>query len=177
MTDNSPFTGSPEEFVLGETRGEHRLEQPWETVDAALALVRQARRAVRIFSHNLDAPLYATSDFTQAVSEFARRSPHTFVRILVRDPTPAIRQHHPLVDMIRVLSSHIEARRTAAEWIDEPFAFLVADDHGLLYRPYGDRFEGIVDFAAGAGAVERRRWFDYVWEQSQPEPEFRRLSV
>lgn len=176
MSDTTPFTGDAG-LVLGETPGEHRVERVAEAADAALALVRQARQSLRIFTRDLDAPLYSTDAFRGAVADFARRSRYTEVRILVQDPTPAIRAHHRLIGLVQALSTHIGVRRVAAEWTDEVFAFLLADERGLLHRPYGDRFEGSVDFAAGTRALELGRWFDDVWENSPPDPEFRRLLV
>lgn len=176
MSDTTPFTGNPD-LVLGEAAGEHRVEHAVEAADAALALVRQARLSLRIFTRDLDAPLYSTDAFRGAVSEFARRGRNSEVRILVRDPTPAIRAHHRMLGLIQALSTHIGVRRVAGEWAQEVFAFLLADERGLLYRPYGDRFEGSVDFAAGPRALELGRWFDNVWENSLPDPEFRHLKI
>lgn len=176
MSGAAPFTGDPG-LVLGETAGEHRVERAAEAADAALALVGQARQSLRIFTRHLDAPLYGGNAFHDALSAFARRGRHTGVRILVQDPTPAIHADHRLIGLIQALSSHIGVRRVAADWADEVFAFLLADGRGLLYRPYGDRFEGSVDFAAGPRALELGRWFDDVWENSQPDPEFRQLKI
>lgn len=176
MSETTPFSGDSGP-VLGDSAGEHRLERAAETADAALALARQARQSLRIFTRDLDAPLYSTEAFREAVSGFARRSRYTGVRILVQDPRPAIRDHHRLIGLIQTLSTHIGVRRVAAEWADEVFAFLLADERGLLYRPYGDRFEGSVDFAAGPRALELGRWFDDVWENSLPDPEFRQLKI
>lgn len=176
MNDRTPFTDS-ETWRLGETAGEHRIDTIAEARDAALALARQARLTLRIFSRDLDAGLYSSAEFRDAVSELARRGRQTEVRILVKDPTAAIRRHHELLGLIQHLSSHIGARRIGDDWQDEISAFLLADEHGLLWRPYGDRFDGSVDFAAGPRARELRKWFDTVWEASEPEPEFRRLRI
>lgn len=177
MTQPPAFSTRPEEFRLGQTAGEHRIETLEQVRDAALALALQARRNLRIFTRDLDPKVLGTDAFTDAASEMARRSRHTFIQILVQDPGPAVRQYHPLTDLIQGLPTHMQARRVADEWAREAFAFIVADDEGLLYRPDADRFEGIVDFAAGVRAVERRDWFDRVWEQSLPEREFRRLGL
>lgn len=176
MSDRVPFTGDPG-LVLGDTPGEHRIEEAVEAADAALALVRQARQSLRIFTRDLDPTLYSSEAFRDAVAGFARRGRHTEARILVQDPTRAIRTHHRLIDLAQMLSSHIGVRRVAAEWADEVCALLLADERGLLYRPYGDRFEGSVDFAAGPRALELGRWFDDVWENSLPDPEFRQLKI
>lgn len=176
MSETRPYTDS-DRFRLGETAGEHPVETLAEARDAALALARQAVLSLRIFTRNLDPQLLSTPAFRDAVSDLARRDRQTEIRILVQDPTPAIRRHHELVDLVQQLSSHIAARRVAREWEDEVCAFLLADEHGLLWRPYGDRVEGTVDFAAGPRGRERRNWFDTVWEASEPEPELRRLGI
>jgi len=68
-------------------------------------------------------------------------------------------------------------RRVAADWEDEIFAFLLADEQGLLWRPYADQYEGMVDFSAGPRGRELRKWFDKVWEASESEPELRNLQI
>lgn len=176
MVEPTPF-GDREQYRLGETPGEHRLRDASDARAAALALARQARLQLRIFSRDLDAGLYSNPEFRQAVSDLARAGRQTEVRILVQDPTPAIRRHHELIGLIQQLSSHIGARRVASDWEDEVFAFLLADESGLLWRPYGDQYEGSVDFAAGPRGRELRKWFDTVWDSSQPEPEFRNLRI
>lgn len=176
MADPASFSDR-EQCRLGETAGEHRVHDLYEARDAALALAQQARLQLRIFTRHLDAELYSTPEFRDAVSELARRGRQTEVRILVQDPTPAIRRHHQLIGLIQHLSSHIGARRVGADWEDEIFAFLLADEQGLLWRPYGDQYEGMVDFAAGPRARELRKWFDTVWESSEREPEFRNLRI
>lgn len=177
MSDTGRFTGDPAFARVGDTPGDHRLDDQAATRDATLALALAARRSLRIFSRDLDVSLLGTDAFIDAASALARRSRHTFIRILVQDPRPAVTQHHPLIPLIQGLPSHIGARRVADEWSREAFAFIQADNHGLLYRPHGDRFEGKVNFAAGPTAVQYRDWFDEVWERSTPEREFRRLGL
>ncbi|MDZ7748594.1 MAG: hypothetical protein U5K43_06950 [Halofilum sp. (in: g-proteobacteria)] len=95
----------------------------------------------------------------------------------MQDPTPAIKGDHRLIGLAQQLSSHIGVRRVGPDWQNEVGTGLLADDHGLLWRAAGDRYEGSVDFAAGPRALEFRQWFDDVWEHSVPDPEFRRLGI
>ena len=177
MTDSeTPFTGS-DDYRLGETAGEHALHHRAETRDAALALARQARLSLRIFTPDLEGSLYSNEPFRSAVSKLARAGRRTFVRILVQDPSRAVQQDHRLIGLIQHLPTHIQVRRVGADWADEPYAFQVADEEGVLWRPQAERFEGSVDFYAGPRARELRKWFDDVWEQSTPDPEFRRLRL
>lgn len=176
MSGSQPFT-APDGPVLGESAGAHRIDTLPDCGDAALSLARQARYSLRIFTRDLDRRLYSNAPFREAVSVLARRSRHSFVRILVQDPTDAIRSDHRLIGVIQHLSSHVGVRRVGPDWRNEVSAALLADEHGLLYRPYGDRFEGTANFAAGPRAIEYRTWFDDVWENSVPDPEFRRLGI
>ncbi len=176
MNERARFTDSTA-FLLGETAGGQRLEGPGDAADAALALATQARLSLRIFTHDLDQRLYSNEAFYSAMSALARSAQRTFIRILVQDPSRAVQNHHRLIGLIQHLPSHIGVRRVGADWRDERFAFQIADEQGLLWRPDADRFEGSVDFHAGPRARELRKWFDDVWEYSEPDPEFRRLRL
>lgn len=164
-------------YVLGETTGEQRIERAAEAAEAALALARQARQSLRIFTRDLDAALYSTDEFRDAVSTLARNQRETYIRILIQDPTPAIKSGHRLIGLMQHLSSHIAVRRVAEDWAEEPSAFLIADGRGVLWRSQGDRYDGIVDFRAGPRARELVTWFDRVWDNSHADPEFRKLAL
>lgn len=176
MSQPTPFTDN-DACRLGETAGEHPFAHRADARDAALALAQQARLGLRIFTRDLDGPLYSNEPFRRAVSELARAGRRTFIRILVQDPSRAVRDDHRLIGLAQYLPTHIDVRRVANDWQDEHFAFLLADEQGVLWRRAGDRFEGSVDFHAGPRARELRKWFDDVWEQSEPDPEFRRLGI
>lgn len=177
MSADNPFAGPDGKVELGETRGERRLHGLADSRAATLALVQATRRSLRIFTDDLDGDLLGDEEIVAAASAMARRNSYTFIRILLHDPRTAVQTSNPLIRLIRALPSHIGVRRTAPEWADEPAAFIVADNHGLLHRSRADQFEGTIDFAAGATAVQYRDWFDHVWEHSQPETEFRALGI
>lgn len=162
---------------LGETAGEHAISTRAEARDAAFALAQQARVGLRLFTRDLDGALYSNEPFRQAVSDLARAGRRTFIRILVQDPSRAVRDDHRLIGLAQHLPTHIGVRRVGDDWQDERFALLLADEQGYLWRPAADRFAGTVDFHAGPRARTLRKWFDDVWEQSTPDPEFRRLGL
>ncbi len=164
-------------YVLGETSGSHRVRTSAEAADAALALATQARYSLRLFSRNLDTRLYATEAFCQAAIALTRRHRYSFIRILVQDPTPAIKANHRLIEPIQQLTSDIGIRRVAADWQNETSAGLLADERGLLWIPDAADYAGTVDFHAGPRARTYRQWFDEVWEASETDPEFRRLLI
>ncbi len=164
-------------YILGETSGRHRVRTRPEAGDAALSLAEQARHALRLFSRDLDTRMYSTEAFCRAVTALARHHRYSFIRILVQDPTPAIKTNHRLLGPIQQLTSHIGIRRVANDWQNETSAGLLADERGLLWIPDGSDYTGTVDFHAGPRARTYRQWFDEVWEASETDPEFRRLLI
>lgn len=144
---------------------------------AAEMLVSGARRALAIFTRDLDSAIYDTPEFVAAVRQLALRSRYTRIRIVVIDPTAAIKDGHRLVELAHQLSSYIEIRRASEDHAKLADAFLVSDDTGLLYRPLAIRYEGFADPYDPFAARARLRSFDDIWEQAEPEPEFRRLGL
>jgi predicted GNAT family N-acyltransferase len=56
----------------------------------ALELVQQCRRHLRLLSHTLDPELFDRDDFSSALSELARRSRYSEIRLLVVEVKPII---------------------------------------------------------------------------------------
>jgi hypothetical protein len=144
---------------------------------AALELVREARMSMALFTHDLDPIIYDTQEFVDAVQELALRSRHSRIRIVVIDPSVAIKDGHRLIELGRRLTSFIEFRTPSQEYAKRSDSFLLIDESGLLYRPLADRYEGFADPDNAFETRSRLREFDALWEQSEPEPEFRRLGL
>lgn len=163
-------------LVLGEDDTPVRLESASDNREAALALVRQARRYLYIFSYDLDRAI-EHAEFAAAVSALARNTEHTHVRVLVHDSTRAVKDGHHLIDLAQRLSSKVEIRNPPQEYAHLNEAFLVVDDMGYLYRPLADRYEGWVCFRDPPRARELTKRFKEVWEHSTPDPQLRRLYL
>lgn len=154
-----------------------RLDSLGTNREAVLALARALRRELLIFSHDLDPLLLDREDWLEAIRQFAIRSRHTRVRVLLMDPTRAAREGHGLIRLAQRLSSHIEIHRVDHEDREHPDAFLVADGIGYLHRPNATRWEGLWSLQSGAEARRLEQRFDTMWERSQPESEFRNLKL
>jgi predicted GNAT family N-acyltransferase len=154
-----------------------RLRAVAQAQAAALELVRLARHRVAILTPDLEPALYSSPEVRDELSRVARSSRFASVRILVRDVRRAVREGHHLVELADQLSSYVHVRVPAID--DEPTtdAFLIADDDAILYRPVGDRPEGVVEVGASALARERLRSFDRLWERAEPHPDLRRLGI
>lgn len=148
-----------------------------ETRYASRLIVQQCQASVDIFSRDLDAPLYDQEPFLEALGDLCLRTRKARVRILVQDPTTAIRRGHRLIELSRRLSSVIELRQPHPDYRRHNEAFLVADGCGCIHRALADRYEGTVNFYAPVAAQRALAFFTEVWERSESSPEFRRLHL
>jgi predicted GNAT family N-acyltransferase len=62
-----------------------------------LDLARQCRRQLRILSNSLDHELYHTNEFFDALSDLARRSRFSEIRLLIVDNRPLVQRGHLLL--------------------------------------------------------------------------------
>ncbi|MGH8282897.1 MAG: hypothetical protein ACRESE_03530 [Gammaproteobacteria bacterium] len=155
----------------------HELATSADNREAAVRLVSEARMSLAMFTRDLEPAVYNTAEFAAAVRQLALRSRYSRIRIVAIDPTAAIKAGHRLIELGRRLSSFIEFRRPSADHAKLPESFLVVDAIGLLYRPLAMRNEGFTDPHNPHEAGARLRLFDEIWEQAEPEPEFRRLGM
>lgn len=144
---------------------------------AALELACGARMSLALFTRDLDPVIYDTQEFVTAVQQLALCSRYSHIRIVAIDPTAAIKDGHRLIELGRRLSSFIEFRRPSQEHAKHPESLLIVDETGLLYRPVANRYEGFADSNNAFEARVHLRNFDEIWEQAEPEPEFRRLGL
>lgn len=166
-----------EGYRLGETEELLELQSAVDNHAVALKLVQQARREVFIMSYDLDPQVYSQSDFVDALSAFARQSRQTTIRVLVQKSNKAVKQGHRLVPLAHRLSSSISLHNPGFDHRDFFEAFMVVDGIGYLKRQLADRFEGVASFKAPIEGRDLRALFTTMWEQSEPDPQLRRLQL
>jgi len=159
--------------ILGETAGPVHLETRSEIRTACTLMAAQANRELRIFSRDLDAPLYDQIDFLESIRRLALRNPHTPVRILLFDVELAIRKGYRLIELARKLTSRIQIRHVPAEFHHHTHAYLLADDRGYVLRRLADVLEATADFAAPMEVRRMREQFEHLWERSEEPREIR----
>lgn len=162
---------------LGESRDVIYLQSREDNRDAALSLVQQGHRSLHLFTHDLDAALYDTADFIEAVKQLAISSTRAKVFILLKDPSAAIVRGHRIVELARRISSHVFIHRAADEDQDRVDSFMVVDEVGVLRRPHGARYDGTAEFNNPGEARLLLKSFNDAWERSVPEAELRRLHI
>ncbi|MFI4922073.1 MAG: acyltransferase [Gammaproteobacteria bacterium] len=162
-------TGGKETYVVLQGLVDNRL--------GSVAVAKLAKRELTLFSRDLESLLYDQQEFMAIVQALATRSRMSRIRVATIDAGPAVRAGHRLVNLAQRFSSYIEVRRASRDHENVTETFLVADDTALLYRPLATRYEGYYDLHAPLEARQKLRLFDDIWEQAEPDPEFRRLGI
>lgn len=145
--------------------------------DAAVAVAAVAKRELVLFSRDLEPLLYDRQEFMSVVQALATRSRMSRIRIACIDPGASVRAGHRIIALAQRFSSYIEVRRASKDHENLVDSYLVADDVALLYRPLCTRYEGFADLRAPMQAREKLRGFEDIWQQGEPDPEFRRLGI
>jgi hypothetical protein len=144
---------------------------------AVQSLARQAQRTIDIITRDLDQRLYDEAAFVEAVRHMVLASRRARVRILVRDPGPAVRSGHRLVDLSMRLDTFIELRVPGEQHMDHNSAMMVVDGTGSIQRLLADRYEATICFASRPIAAELLRGFEEMWGQAKRDPNLRRLHL
>lgn len=164
-------------LLLGESEKRLMVRTAAEIRSATIAMARQSKQVVRILSHSLERKIYDDALLADALARLAVRHRQSRVLILLRDPSPAVTQGHRLVQLSQRLSSYIEVRRVSADYREQTEEFMIADDRGVIYRSFAERFEGTVNFDDRERMPELLGLFKEAWETASPETEFRRLHL
>lgn len=151
------------------TREEMRL--------AAIEVARAAKRKLSIFTHDLEPGIYDDPDFLEVIKRLVLSQTYTRIRVLIADPTRAIKNGNNFVHLGRRLNSYIEFRHVREDLRTHAEAFCIADETALVYRLQADRWDGIVDTYEPAVAKLYGKMFDEIWFASEVEFEFRQLGL
>lgn len=137
----------------------------------------QARQSLHIFTRDLDAELYDNEFFIETLSRLARRSRYSFIHILMLDGERAAKNGHRLIHLHQKLDSYIKIRRVDEQHRDYPSTFMVADERGIIFRRFGERYEAEVNYNDPSLAANLVKFFTETWEMSSPDPQLRRLHI
>ena len=161
-------------YQLGQTDEQLRVTTRDDCRDLTLALARQAKRSLTIFSYDLEPSLYNSPDFYQATRNIIGTDPNAMIRILVYDISQTIIKGHRLLDLGQRLSSRVQIRKLSKKF---HHAFLVADDIGVLDRRRAERYEAMVNFNSPGWANNLIHFFNKAWEQSSRTSEVHSLNI
>ncbi len=142
-----------------------------------LELIKQNRRSLAILTRDLDALVYGSAEFVEAVSAFTRSSRHTQVQILIKDTKPAIESSHLLIRLAQRLSSKILVRKMVVEPNNKEMGFILGDIDKLLFKNDDTVYRGFFNSNAAREIKPLREEFNYLWQYAEPEPEFQLLHI
>jgi hypothetical protein len=148
-----------------------------EMRQAAIDVAREATRKVSIFTHDLEPGIYDDPDFLEVIKRLVLSQTYARIRILIADPTRAIKAGNNFVHLGRRLNTYIEFRHVREDLRTHAESFCIADDTALVYRLQASRWEGIADTYEPAVAKLYSKMFDEIWLASEVEMEFRQLGI
>lgn len=175
-----PATGErPIFYKLGETSAEINIDSVEENRNAAFSLAKQARRRINIFTQDMDAPLYDNEEFEHHLFKLALRHPSSEIRILVQDSTRAVQRSHRIIRLAHKLTSSIFIRKPVEKYRDVKSAFITVDGVGMIYRIQATQhdYNAAVNFMSPMRTGKLDDFFDEVWDNSEQDPQARRIFM
>jgi hypothetical protein len=148
-----------------------------ETRRAVIEVAGVASRRISIYTHDLDPGIYDDPDFLEIVKHLVLSQTYARIRVLIADPTRAIKNGNAFVHLGRRLNTYIEFRHVREDLRTHAESFCLADDTALVYRLQASRWEGIADTYEPAVAKLYAKMFDEIWLASEVEIEFRQLGI
>lgn len=148
-----------------------------EMQQAALEVVSEASRKVSIFTHDLEPGIYDNPEFLEIIKRMVLSQTYARIRVLIADPSRAVKNGNNFVHLGRRLNTYIEFRHVREDLRTHAEAFCIADETALVYRLQANRWEGIADTYEPAVAKLYGKMFDEIWLASEVEMEFRQLGI
>lgn len=166
-----------EHYTLGESNEQHSFDNRIDNREIILHLCRQTRQEIRIFTPDLESPVYDHPDLIRTLSTLATRHRQSAIRILVKDSGQAIKKGHRLIELSRRLTSSILIHRMPNNIENRDSAYLLADNAGFCHKNVGTLYTGQFNFNDKLKVRDLIKSFDEAWEQSRIDPEMRRLFI
>jgi hypothetical protein len=148
-----------------------------QAVLLAEQLIDSARHEICFFGPIIDPVLLDNDAVISKLSEFARRSQHTRLRLVVHDTQKNVIDSHRLLPLAQRLTSHIQIHLSHPKYQDQRSLFLLVDQQAYLYCPNGERYQGRADLQPSAYARELQKQFEEFWSHSRPDTNSRRLHI
>lgn len=148
-----------------------------EMRQAVIDVAREAKRKVSIFTHDLEPGIYDDPEFLEIIKRLILSQTYCRIRVLIADPTRAVKAGNSFVYLGRRLNTYIEFRHVREDLRSHAESFCIADENALVYRLQANRWEGIADTYEPSVAKLYGKMFDEIWQASEVETEFRQLGI
>ncbi len=110
---------------------------------AVIEVAREANRKVSIFTHDLEPGIYDDPDFLEVIKRLVLSKTYARIRVLIADPSRAVKNGNNFVHLGRRLNSYIEFRHVREDLRTHAESFCIADETALVYSLQENRWEGI----------------------------------
>ena len=148
-----------------------------EMRQAVIDVTKEASRRVSIFTHDLGPGIYDDPDFLEVITKMVLSQAYSRIRVLIADPSRAIKNGNNFVHLGRRLNTYIEFRHVREDLRTHAESFCIADETALVYRLQHEKWEGIADTHEPAVAKLYGKMFDEIWQASEVAIEFRQLGI
>jgi predicted GNAT family N-acyltransferase len=155
--------------VLFETRDEYHKH--------LLAMIAGCRNELIMFTRDLEPQVLGHESVMAAIRELLTHAARPQVRIMLVDPTRVITDGHLLIPLAQRLTSLIQFRRPAKQHQNQLAAFAICDRSHVVFREFGDRWEGTFRPNDRLFARQWADWFGDAWEQGAREKHLERLDI
>lgn len=143
----------------------------------ALKLIQQAHQEICFFGPLIDPVLLDNDPVIEQISEFARHSTRSKIRIVVFDTRKNIAQSHRLIPLAQRLTSKIEIRIAKQQHQQLRSLYLLIDSNAALYCPNAERYKGRVETQTSAAVRDMQQLFEEIWNQAKQDINTRRLHL
>ncbi|WP_353573130.1 hypothetical protein [Candidatus Albibeggiatoa sp. nov. BB20] len=159
-----------DKLILGES--EHTLtETDSEQIQQLTsAIVRQADRKIDILTQDFDPLIYDNEAMFDAFEGFVLQSHHCHVRVILQNPQWVVRRGHCLINLGKRLSSFFSFCCLPERFKSYADTFLIADNIGVIHRPYPDSLKTSFHFCDPQLAKFLGNTFTQIWDESEPHP-------
>ncbi|WP_233843009.1 hypothetical protein [Dyella sp. 2HG41-7] len=103
------------------------------------------------------------------------------IRVLLGNPSAALRTGHRLIDLAQRLPSVLQIRSPAHDedenGIKNASSWLLNDASGYLFQPDADRWEGRAALRDGPGQAPLLLQFEQIWERAAPASQLQALGL
>lgn len=164
------------DYQLGETHEDILCHSVEEQAELARSLLIQAERQVDILTHEFAPQVYDNEACFEAFEDFALRSRHSRVRVLVLSPRTVASKGHRILELGKRLNSYFQFRCPSERYQYLSQSFLVVDGIGVLYQPYQDSYRAHGNFCDAANARSLLALFNEIWMEAEEDTYLRNLS-
>ncbi len=143
----------------------------------ACILFKTAKKKIQIYSYNLDPRILNNSQIEAVIKEFIRSSRYVKLEILIYDERNMQNVDHRLVRLAQIFTSSIQIKVVPRDFHENPFAFYLVDGRRMLYRSNAERFETEYRQVPDSNINKQTRYFDELWQKSDPASHLRALNI